>query len=239
MIRKCFSALLSILALPSGVALAQSIPDLAGDFGNIVSPDIDAFERVYPEDEGQPPISWMVMPAATYADGTEIIGATLSSQFGVNSESQFSAHVRYLSIDPEGSSSRRDQWRLRGKWKLPSDNDSLSYATLFEYKTLEDTYDEIALKFSGSYEFDSNVSLTLNIGYERRDPDFGASTDDAEFGVGFGYKVSESLRFGVDYTARNDISDDSYSFTASLRKKWLFGVGNDDTYLIVYKYAVN
>ncbi len=217
-------------------SLGQDIPDLTGPFGNLVVPEVDLFEIPYPEDTGRPDVRWTIKPTLTYADGTDIAGATFGSEFGIGNLNRFNVEGQYLNVSPDNSPNL-DQWRWRGKYNFALSSPLYQAAIVAEHKSLENVFDQTKLDFSLSRRFADRYKFVANLGWVDKEFDAGGGEEDFAAAVGLWSQLDAGLALGLDYSFKNDVSGESYSVTAVINGTWIVGAAKDDVYYAVYSIS--
>lgn len=227
----------------SGVA--QELPVLSGPFGNIVVPEVvTAPDPVALEATQRKPRRFT--PSYVYADGTKGTGLTFgyTSLLREGLAGALTFDGRYMNINPE-TSPTLDEGRVRAIYAFPQRAGSVvGNALFFEYKNLEDTYDQIAATYSGTFAMTSSIRITANVGWAERDFDAGSTIDDATAGLGLAADLGTALVLGIDYQWENDIArDDNWSVNLSFKPAFqgsltdsaiTVGVAKNDTYMFLW-----
>jgi hypothetical protein len=225
----------------AGSASGQDIPDFSGDFGNLISPEVESLEAIYPELVGRPGVTWRVRPQYTYSDGTDTGGLGLISEFG-----RFELEARALHIEPpEGDDPNDYRVRLKRQLALPASLSRFRLSVSGDYTEREGSWRQTNIAFSGKYYFDQDqtIAAAANVGYRRRDFDAKPTLSDATSGVGVEWKVSDKLSLGWDYTLENDVSKKDYTVVATLSQTAAFrgslglGLGRNSTAMLSYRHT--
>ena len=236
------------MALP---AQAQEIPDFgSGAAGGLV---IDTPVRVRPgaqpappppPEEGQPPgaieevittgmarrefqRNWSAVPGVVHSESSDVIGFDLKGkkERGNNKSDQFL--IGYSHIDPDGADRPFNQGKLRYRNTFAAFPSGWAFEAQAQLTKRWEKYFEQSAQFNIGFRPYDSLTLTLAVGYMRRDRDSASTLKDRDlrFIVNQALPSIPGLSVSAEYRLENDITGEDDFTVGAVFRGWSLSIG--------------